>query len=122
MQNWRLDNILSCQLNNNKLSKGLKLLKPRSTTSTLDAYNVLNYNELFQFRQIFCQEIDNTINGSEAFPGEMLTPKKNQVSLPNDIYQILIEYYSNAYESKFVTIAKSVLANLNDFIVTNIVD
>ncbi len=122
MQNWRLDNILSRQLNNDKLSEGLKLLKPRSTTGTLAAYDELDYNELFRFRQIFCQEIDNTINGSEAFPGEMLTPRKNRVSLPDDIYQILIEYYSNAYESKFVTIAESVSASLNDFIVTNMVD
>src|SRR6266542_6704987 len=122
MQNWRLDNILSRQLNNDKLSEGLKLLKPRSTTGTLAAYYELDYNELFRFRQIFCQEIDNTINGSEAFSGEMLTSRKNQVSLPDDIYQILIEYYSNTYESKFVTIAESVSASLNDFIVTNMVD
>ncbi len=122
MQNWRLDNILSHQLNNDKLFEGLKLLKPRSTTSTLAAYDELDYNELFRFRQIFCQEIDNTINGSEAFSSEMLTPRKNQVSLPDDIYQILIEYYSNAYESKFVTIAESVSAGPNDFIVTNMVD
>src|SRR6266498_4857187 len=122
MQNWRLDNILSCQLNNDKLSEGLKLLKPWSTTGTLAVYDKLDYNELFQFRQIFCQEIDNTINGSEAFSGKMLTPRENWVSLPDDIYQILIEYYSNAYKSKFVTIAESVLAGLNDFIVTNMVD
>ncbi|GES80286.1 hypothetical protein RCL_jg7379.t1 [Rhizophagus clarus] len=50
MQNWRLDNILSCQLNNEKLTEGLKLLKPRSTTGTLSAYDKLDYNELFRFR------------------------------------------------------------------------
>lgn len=122
MQNWRLDNILSCQLNNKKLSEGLKLLKPRSTTGTLAAYDELDYNELFRFRQIFCQETDNTINGSEAFPGEMLTPRKDRVSLPDDIYQILIEYYSNAYESKFISIAESASAGPNDFVVTNMVD
>lgn len=122
LQNWRLDNILSCQLNNDKLSKGLELLKPRTTTGTLAAYDELDYNELFRFRQIFCLEIDNTVNGSEAFPGEMLTPRKNRVSLPDDIYQILIDYYCNAYESKFVTIAESLSASPNDFIVTNMVD
>ncbi|GBB90179.1 hypothetical protein RclHR1_17060003 [Rhizophagus clarus] len=119
MQNWRLDNILSSQLNNEKLTEGLKLLKPRSTTGTLSAYDELDYNELFRFRQIFCQETDNTINGSEAFPGKMLIPRKNRVSLPDDIYQILIEYYSNAYESKFISIAESASASLNDIVVTN---
>ncbi len=52
----------------------------------------------------------------------MPTPRKNQVSLPDDIYQILIEYYSNAYKSKLVTIAEPVSAGPNDFIVTNMVD
>jgi hypothetical protein len=122
MQNWRLDNILSYQLNNDKLSEGIELLKPRSTTGTLAAYDELDHNELFRFRQIFCQEVDNTINGSEAFPGEMLTPRKNCVSLPDDIYQILIEYYTNAYDSKFITIAESASASPSDFIVTNMVN
>ena len=122
MQNWRLDNILSCKLNNERLSEGLELLKPRSTTGTLAAYDELNYNELFRLRQIFCQETDNTINGSEPFPGEMLTPRKNRVSLPDDIYRILIEYYSNAYESNFVTITESASAGPNDFVVTNMAD
>ena len=122
MQNWRLNNILSHQLNNDRLSEGLELLKPRTTTGTLAAYDELDYNELFRFRQIFCQEVDNTINGSETFPGEMLTPRKNRVPLPDDIYQLLIEYYSNAYESKFITIAESVSASPSDFIVTNMVN
>ena len=47
MQNWRLDNILSSQLHNDKLSEGLKLLKPRTTTGTLATYDGLNYNEPF---------------------------------------------------------------------------
>ena len=52
----------------------------------------------------------------------MLTPRKNRVSLPDDIYRILIEYYSDAYESKFITIAESASAGLNDFVVTNMAD
>ncbi|GBB97641.1 hypothetical protein RclHR1_03020019 [Rhizophagus clarus] len=94
MQNWRLDNILSCQLNNEKLTEGLKLLKPRSTTGTLSAYDKLDYNELFRFR----------------------------VSLPDDIYRILIEYYSDAYKLKFISIAESALAGPNDIVVTNMVN
>ncbi|GBB93908.1 hypothetical protein RclHR1_22500005 [Rhizophagus clarus] len=119
MQNWRLDNILSSQLNNKKFTEGLKLLKPQFTTGTFSAYDELDYNELFRFKQIFCQETDNMINGSEAFPGKMLTPRKNRVSLPDDIYRILIEYYSDAYESKFISIAESASAGLNDIVVTN---
>jgi len=52
----------------------------------------------------------------------MLTPKKNQISLSDNIHQILTEYYNNAYESKFITIIESVSASLSDFIVTNMVN
>ncbi|GES80285.1 hypothetical protein GLOIN_2v1879967 [Rhizophagus clarus] len=62
------------------------------------------------------------INGSEAFPGKMLTPRKNRVSLPDDIYRILIEYYSDAYKLKFISIAESALAGPNDIVVTNMVN
>ncbi len=105
MQSWRFDNILSSQLNNDKLSEGLKLLRPWTTIGILAAYDRLDYNELFRFRKIFCQEVDDTINGSETFSGKMLTLKKNQVSLPDNIYQILTKYYNNTYESKFITIS-----------------
>jgi hypothetical protein len=52
----------------------------------------------------------------------MLTPRKNRVSLPDNIYQILIEYYNNAYEARFISIAESVSASSDDFIVTNMVN
>ncbi len=52
----------------------------------------------------------------------MLIPKKNQVSLPDNIHQILTEYYNNAYESKFITIVESVSTSLSDFIIINMVD
>ncbi len=122
MQSWKLDNILSSQLNNDKLSEELKLLRPWIIIGTLATYDRLNYNELFWFRKIFYQEVDNIINGSKAFSGKMLTPKKNQISLSDNIHQILTEYYNNAYESKFITIIESVSASLSDFIVTNMVN
>jgi len=56
------------------------------TIGILAAYDGLDYNKLFWFRKIFCQEVDDTINDSEAFPDEMLTPKKNRISLSDNIY------------------------------------
>ena len=122
MQSWKLDNILSSQLNNDKLSEELKLLRPWIIIGTLATYDGLDYNELFWFKKIFCQEVNDIINGSEAFFGKMLTLKKIRVSLPDNIHQILTEYYNNAYESKFITIIESVSASLSDFIVTNMVN
>ncbi len=47
MQSWRLNNILSSQPNNDKLSEELKLLRPQMIIATLAAYDGLDYNELF---------------------------------------------------------------------------
>jgi hypothetical protein len=123
MQNWRIDNLISSRSDNVKLSEGLKLLRSRSTTGTLAAYDELDFGELLRFRQIFCQEIDDIINGSEPFPGEMLKPSKKRVALPNDVYKILTDYYNDAYDLQFLTIAESTSTNSGGFIVVpNIVN
>ena len=76
-----------------------------------------------QFRKIFLQEVDDTIVSSEPFPGEMLTPCRNRVALPDNIYQILTDYYNNAYELQFVTIADSILnSSGNSIVVPNMVE
>ena len=86
MQNWKLDDLVSDQLNNIKLIEALELIQPRPTSGSLAAYDNFNYVELYQFRKVFFQKVDDTIVSSEPFPGEMLMPRKNQVALPNDIY------------------------------------
>jgi len=123
MQHWRLDNLVSAQSNNVKLVEALKLIQPRQTSGSLAAYDNFNYSELYQFRKVFFQEVDDTIVGSEPFPGEILMPRKNQVALPDDIYQILTEYYNTAYNLQFITIAESISTSLRDaIVVSNMVD
>ena len=117
MQNWRLDDILSSQLNNMRLVEGLKLLKQRATLGSLASSDDLEFAELCQFRQISRLEIEDTITGIEPFPGEMMYPKRMNVALPDDIYDILMEYYNNAYDSEFVTIAKAATERSGDRIV-----
>ena len=39
------------------------------------------------------------------------------VALPDDIYDIFVEYYNNAYDSEFVTIAKAATERSGDRIV-----
>ncbi|RIA94548.1 hypothetical protein C1645_817809 [Glomus cerebriforme] len=57
------------------------------TTGSLVAYNGFKSKELFHFRKMFCNELDDTITGSELFPDELLTP----------INYKLINYYNEAY-------------------------
>src|SRR3954454_9550158 len=123
MQHWRLDDLVSVQLDNIKLVEALKLIKPRATSGSLAVDDNFEFSELCQFRKIFFQEVDDTIVGSEPFSGKMLTPYRNRVALPDVIYQILTDYYNNAYELRFVTIAESISVNSTDsIIVPNIVD
>jgi len=117
MQNWRLDDILSSQSNNTRLVEGLKLLKQRATLGSLASSDDLEFDELCQFRQIYLLEIENTITGIEPFPGEMMSPKRMNIALPDDIYDILVEYYNDAYDSEFVTIAKVATERSGDRIV-----
>ena len=89
----------------NKLNEALELVKSRPTAGSLAMYDGFDSSELHQFRQTFRIESDITITGSEEFPGEMLTPRNDRVSLPDDIYELLVNYYNAAYDWEFVTIA-----------------
>lgn len=102
-QNHRIDELI-ISIRSDKLTDALELIKPRPTAGSLAMYDEFSSYELHKFRHTFRSDLDSTITGSEEFPGEMLTPKKN-VSLPDDIYNHLVEYYNNAYEFEFATIA-----------------
>lgn len=117
IQHWRLDDLISAQSNNTKLVEALKLIKPCATSGSLAAYDNFEFSELCQYRKIFVQEVNDTIVGNEPFSGEMLTPRRIWVDLPDNIYQILPDYYSNAYDLQFTTIADSISTSSRDLIV-----
>ncbi len=108
MQNWKFDDLLSAQSHNNKLAKGLKLIQSWVIIGSLAAYNNHEFVKLSWFKQIYLLEIKDTISGSEFFPEEMLPSIRINVSLLDDIYNILVEYYNIAYELDFVSIVKLV--------------
>ena len=106
MQNWRLDDLISSRSGDEKLANSLSLIQPRTTTGTLASSDGFDSAELYQFMQIFHQNIDKTITGSEEFPGKMLNSRKDRVSLPDYIYELLVKYYNDSYDDlNFVTIA-----------------
>jgi hypothetical protein len=112
MQNSHLDNLISTQSDNAKLINALSLVQPRLTTGSLAAYDGFDFTELYRFMQIFHQNIDDTITGSEEFPGKMLTPK-SRFSLPNPVYELLVKYYNDIYDWDFVTIAELASSDLS---------
>ena len=100
-----MDDLLSIHSNNQKLFNGLKLIQPRSTTGSLAAYDNFEFDELCRFVQVYNLQVEETITGSENYPGEMLAPKRINVDLPDEIYNCLVDYYNNAYDAVFTTIS-----------------
>ena len=78
---------------------------------SLAVYDKFEYAELCRFRQIFHLKIEDTITSSEAFPDKMLSLKKVNVSLLEEIYKVLVDYYNAIYDFDFLTILKSVQRN-----------
>lgn len=114
MQNWRLDDLISSQSNDTKLTKALSLVQPRRTTGSLAAYDGFDFAELYRFMQIFHQNINEIITGVEQFSGEMLAPKKERVSLPDNIYELLVKYYNESYDHwDFVSITELAYGDLS---------
>ena len=107
MQTHRLDELISNQLDCSKLVQALELVTSRPIAESLASYDELDFTESYRFVQIF-RHLNETVIGNEPFPGQMLSPKKERVSLPENIYGLLVQYYNNAYDGKFVTIAGAV--------------
>ncbi|GES84066.1 hypothetical protein GLOIN_2v415082 [Rhizophagus clarus] len=107
-----------CSLLNSKRAIELELLRIIMQNSWLDILisaqsdNTKLMNTLSLFMQIFHQNIEDIITGSEKFSGEMFTPR-NQVSLPNSIYELLVKYYNDTYDWNFVSIADIASSNLS---------
>ncbi|GBC49454.2 hypothetical protein GLOIN_2v1776801 [Rhizophagus irregularis DAOM 181602=DAOM 197198] len=106
-----INDLISIQLGNQKLVNGLKLIEPQQTTGSLAAYDDLGSEELVQFKRIFCSELEDTITGSEIYPGNLLSPIKNRVDLPNNLYEQLITYYNEVYGEK-IDVEFSSMSNL----------
>ena len=53
MQNWRLDNLISDQLDNSKLEESLNLIQSRPTVESLAAYDEFEFDELRRFLDIY---------------------------------------------------------------------
>ncbi|GES74167.1 hypothetical protein GLOIN_2v415082 [Rhizophagus clarus] len=62
---------------------------------------------------IFCCELEDTITGSEFYPGKFLNPIKNCVELPENLYEYLITYYNKVY-GEDMNVEFSFMSNLID--------
>src|SRR5205085_10949282 len=72
VQNYKIDNLVSIQQNNQNLIDRLELIKPWQTSGSLAVYDSFESEELLQFKKMFCHELEDTITGSKSLPGEIL--------------------------------------------------
>ncbi|GBC35379.2 hypothetical protein RIR_jg36673.t1 [Rhizophagus irregularis DAOM 181602=DAOM 197198] len=115
---WRACYLLVAQLIENIY--GPEMITPNIHLSLHISEYCWNYGSLYSFwcysfermKWTISLEVKDTITGSEQFPREMMTPRKHDVILPNDIYNLLVDYYNNVYDLEFVTIADSIESRL----------
>ncbi|CAB5387812.1 unnamed protein product [Rhizophagus irregularis] len=58
----------------------------------------LESEELQAFLDISEKLVSGGATGTEEYPGELLSPIKLNVILPDDILDLLVDYYNRAYE------------------------
>ncbi|CAG8727749.1 4304_t:CDS:1, partial [Funneliformis mosseae] len=75
--------------NDTRLIKGLNLIKSQLTTGSLASYDNFQYDELYRFMLIYNIEVEDTITDSKKLSDEMITLKKLEVNLPDDVYNLL---------------------------------
>ncbi|PKY23950.1 hypothetical protein RhiirB3_438338 [Rhizophagus irregularis] len=98
MQNWRLDDLISNQLNNLKLVEGLKLVKSRPTTGSLSAYDNFEWDEFteifgsantprFYKNSFILVKFVQDNNVADVFPGQVQYYLEYEVNLPSELWK-----------------------------------
>ncbi|PKY38938.1 hypothetical protein RhiirA4_452040 [Rhizophagus irregularis] len=95
------------------LSACLSLITLKETTGSLAIQNEFDGIDYQNFLSMSRNVEEMAGTGFESFPGTFLNPKKLNTDLPNEILDLLVEYYSNAYERDFVTLSNIHIANTN---------
>lgn len=80
----------------------LQFIEKKPMTGSLSVYDG---NVCLEFLPMSINVKDKSGTGSEPFPGELLRPFKVKQILPNEISALLTEYYNNAYNYNFVSLA-----------------
>ena len=78
--------------------KGLELLENQSTVGSLSENDQFSLDKMEQFWLNSRNICESTITGNEAFPGEILGLKSENVILSDSILDLVVEYYTVTYK------------------------
>ena len=76
----------------------------KETVGSLAVHDDFDLKDYLEFLLMAKDVRDKAGVGSEAFPGTLLKPMK-EGSLPDEILELLVEYYNNVYDHSFVTLS-----------------
>src|SRR6185369_3343006 len=84
---------------NSPLFQSLSLLEKRKVRGSLQFTETFETDELVTYLDM-AERVNaaTNISGTEQYPGMMLRPCYNNVTLPSDIYRLLKDYYRDLYE------------------------
>lgn len=88
---------------NEALSTTLEIIKPKKSVGSLSALDEFESDEYLNFIRLSRIE-DESASGTEPFPGEFMNPC-SEIDLPNNILDLLVEFYSNLYGDDFISIS-----------------
>jgi hypothetical protein len=79
-------------------TKGLELLKSRSSVGSLSETDEYSVDEMHRFWLNSRNIQESPISGREPFPGEMLRPSLENIRPSNSMLDLIVEYYTATYE------------------------
>jgi hypothetical protein len=80
-------------------TKGLELLSNRPSVGSLSETDEFSSDELHRFWLNSRNIEESPITGSEEFPGEMLKPVSENITLSDPMLDLMVRYYTATYES-----------------------
>ena len=113
-ENFLLKYFLS-NCDNDLLNSSLDIIKPRKSVGSLAALDDFASDEYQNFMRLSLIEEESAF-GTEHFPGILMKPYQ-ETNLPNNILNILTEFYSSLYSNRFISISS--ITGQNNYNVVN---
>jgi hypothetical protein len=88
---------------NELLCTSLKIINPKKSVGSLAALDDFESDGYLNFIRLSCIK-DESAFGTEPFPGELMNPC-HETTLPNNVLDLLVEFYNNLYNDYFISIS-----------------
>ncbi|PKB92633.1 hypothetical protein RhiirA5_443992 [Rhizophagus irregularis] len=92
----------------------MDIIKFKKSVGSLSAHDEFESDDYLNFIRLSCIK-DKSAIGIESFPEELMNPCHETI-LPNDILNLLVNFYKNLYDNHFISIS-SMISPSNDIVV-----